>query len=131
MNENELLATSVQTIVPAAFAEKAMGSLMQLHSELMEEKERRVDLYRRLMEKEQAIAELRMYVKLLEDKAGMGAVPKPEAAHAPVTPPPSPSPRLVRNDEPAPRAIPLPRVMSPPPAPTPKRPAANDGWKTW
>jgi hypothetical protein len=55
-------------VVPSAFAEKAMASLMQLHSELMNEKERRVDLYRRLMTKEQALAELRMYVRFLEDR---------------------------------------------------------------
>ncbi len=56
------------SVVPTGYAEKAMASLMQLHSELMDEKERRVDLYRRLMDKEQVLAELRMYVELLEEK---------------------------------------------------------------
>ncbi len=56
------------SLVPMGYAEKAMASLMQLHSELMDEKERRVDLYRRLMDKEQVVAELRMYVQLLEEK---------------------------------------------------------------
>jgi hypothetical protein len=55
-------------MVPIGYAEKSMASLMQLHTELMDEKERRVDLYRRLMDKEQALAELKMYVQLLEEK---------------------------------------------------------------
>ncbi len=55
-------------LVPMSYAEKAMASLMRLHGELMDEKERRVDLYRRLMEKDQAVAELRMYVSVLEEK---------------------------------------------------------------
>ena len=57
-----------QAFIPSGYAEKAMASLMQLHSELMDEKERRVDLYRRLMERDQVVAELRAYVKLLEAK---------------------------------------------------------------
>jgi hypothetical protein len=61
-------ATNATQVVPAGYAEKAMASLMRLHGELMDEKEKRVDLYRRLMEKEQALAELRMYVELLEKK---------------------------------------------------------------
>jgi len=61
-------ATNAAQVVPAGYAEKAMASLMRLHGELMDEKEKRVDLYRRLMEKEQALAELRMYVELLEKK---------------------------------------------------------------
>ena len=54
--------------MPEGYAQKAMASLMQLHTELMDEKERRVELHRQLMEKEQALAELKMYVKLLEEK---------------------------------------------------------------
>ena len=46
-------------MVPGDFAEKAMASLMSLHTELMDEKERRVELYRKLMEREQTVAELR------------------------------------------------------------------------
>jgi hypothetical protein len=64
-------------VVPMGYAEKAMASLMRLHGELMDEKEKRVDLYRRLMEKEQALAELRMYVELLEKKV---ASARPTAA---------------------------------------------------
>ncbi len=64
----EVLPYESARVVPVGYAEKTMASLMQLHSELMNEKERRVDLYRRLMDKEQAMAELRMYVRLLEDK---------------------------------------------------------------
>ena len=55
-------------LVPEGYAQKAMASLMQLHTELMDEKERRVELHRQLMEKEQAIAELKMYVQLLEER---------------------------------------------------------------
>lgn len=76
-----------ESLVPSGYAEKAMASLLQLHTELMEEKERRVDLYRRLMEKEQAIAELRMYVKLLEEKAQQSTpAPKAEPVLRAVTP---------------------------------------------
>ena len=63
-----MLQQIAQSLVPAGYAEKAMASLMRLHTELMDEKERRVDLYRRLMEKEQALAELRMYAAMLEEK---------------------------------------------------------------
>ncbi|MFL5318335.1 MAG: hypothetical protein ACJ790_01670, partial [Myxococcaceae bacterium] len=75
MNDSAL--TKAESQVPASYAEKAMASLLQLHSELMEEKERRVDLYRRLMEKEQSIAELKMYVKLLEEKLNTPRPPEP------------------------------------------------------
>lgn len=96
-----------QALVPAGYAEKAMASLMQLHTELMDEKERRVDLYRRLMEKEQAIAELRMYVKLLEEKvAAQAPAPAPAPAAAP-----APAPEI----EPAPVAEARSRPEPPPP----------------
>ena len=65
---NELATAAQSQLVPADFAEKAMASLMQMHTELMDEKERRVELFRKLMEREQVVAELRMYVKLLEEK---------------------------------------------------------------
>lgn len=65
---SELASYEAPAMVPIGYAEKSMASLMQLHTELMDEKERRVDLYRRLMDKEQALAELKMYVRLLEDK---------------------------------------------------------------
>jgi hypothetical protein len=107
--------------VPASYAEKAMASLMQLHGELMDEKERRVELFRRLMEKEQALAELKMYVKILEERAG-GAR---EAA------PPSQA-RATRAEEhespaPPPRAAQLNAV---PPA-VPRVGRRPEGWKVW
>lgn len=71
--EVSLAARAHESQVPSSYAEKAMASLMQLHSELMEEKERRVDLYRRLMEKEQSLAELKMYVRLLEERVAAHA----------------------------------------------------------
>src|ERR1044072_2782339 len=55
-----------QEPIPGRFAERAMNSLMHLHQELMDEKERRLELYRRLMEREQAVAELQSLVRLLE-----------------------------------------------------------------
>lgn len=85
-------------LVPASYAEKAMASLLQLHGEVLEEKERRVDLYRRLMEREQSVAELRMYVQLLEERL----------ARAENTPPPRIEKPAVLNPEP-PR---VPSVMS-------------------
>lgn len=91
-------------LVPASYAEKAMASLMQLHSERMDEKERRVDLYRRLMERKQALAELELYVKILEEK---------------LSPPPLRPPVSVR---------------SPPRPPVPPRvdtPVGPDGWHVW
>lgn len=53
-------------MVPVAYAEKTMSTLLRLHEDLVEEKERRIDLYRRLMDREQELAELRAYVRLLE-----------------------------------------------------------------
>ncbi len=85
MNDALDLPTSVAAnaaLVPAGYAEKAMASLMQMHAELMEEKERRVDLFRTLMQKEQALSDLKMYVKLLEQKVAAAEAPK---AAAPVT----------------------------------------------
>ncbi len=62
--------------VPVAYAEKAMSSLLRLHDDLVEEKERRIDLYRRLMDREQQLAEIRAYVQLLESELGrQGALP--------------------------------------------------------
>lgn len=133
MNDSLAMHPAAQ-LVPASYAEKAMASLMQLHSELMDEKERRVELFRRLMEREQALAELKMYVKVLEEKLTPAAplpqhppapreaaAPRPEAPppKAPVAPPP-PSPRL-RAD-----------VATRPPVPprVGMRPG-QDGWKSW
>ena len=105
-------------LVPASYAEKAMASLMQLHSELMDEKERRVELFRKLMDREQSLAELKMYVKMLEQKlVAPAAAPRP-IVMAPVEPP---LPQPARQT----RAAPVPpRVLSAPRT-------RIDGWKTW
>lgn len=68
MTSTTLRAGESAELVPSSYAEKAMASLLQLHQEVLEEKERRVDLYRRLMEREQNLAELKMYVQLLEER---------------------------------------------------------------
>jgi hypothetical protein len=120
-----------QQLVPAGYAEKAMASLMQLHSELMDEKERRVDLFRRLMEREQALAELRMYVKILEEKMAKPAEPPP----APVAPRPQAVAEARRDDAPPvpPRSVRPATAQMPPMAPMPPRINARrpDGWKVW
>lgn len=147
-----------QSAVPQGYAEKAMASLMQLHTELMDEKERRVELYRRLMEREQSLAELRSYTKALEEKLAALAPPKepaPPPAPAKATPPPPL--RVATRVEPAParsyasvapRIAPVeprpPAVAPVAPRPAPARPAVAvgagraaaarsvpDGWKTW
>lgn len=53
-------------LVPADYAEKTMSSLLSLHQDLMAEKERTLDVTRRLMAAEQARAELEAYVEILE-----------------------------------------------------------------
>ena len=102
-------------LVPASYAEKAMASLMQLHSELMDEKEKRVDLFRKLMEKEQALAELKMYVKMLEEKMtpAVAAAPAPRPIVMTPVEPPAPPPPIAQP----------PRVHT-------NRPRV-DGWMTW
>jgi len=94
--------------VPVAYAEKTMSTLLRLHEELVEEKERRIDLYRRLLDREQELAELRAYVRLLEAElarreerpTGIEPVRREEAAPAiaaarpaeeaaPLSPPPT------------------------------------------
>lgn len=65
-------------MVPVAYAEKTMSSLLRLHEELVEEKERRIDLYRRLMDREQELAELRAYVRLLEGEVAAKKEPAEE-----------------------------------------------------
>ena len=103
------------SLVPEGYAQKAMASLMQLHTELMDEKERRVDLHRQLMEKEQALAELKMYVKLLEEKVEPRTVQRPPRVRArPVPPPPPASAR--------PKLSAVPRQAAPrPPRTAPRR----------
>ncbi|MBL8920749.1 MAG: hypothetical protein JNJ54_17935 [Myxococcaceae bacterium] len=119
-----MLAAPSPLPVPASYAEKAMASLMQLHGELMDEKERRVELYRRLMEKEQALAELKLYVKLLEERAGVKEVP------------PAPEPRaggqrpftvVPREDAVGASGRPVTPV---PPVP-PRVGHRPEGWKVW
>jgi hypothetical protein len=130
-NDLALSSSDATQLVPASFAEKAMASLMQLHTELMDEKERRVDLFRRLMEREQALAELKMYVKMLEEKAGAAAAPVPVT----IQPPPPPTPP---SAHPPPPAVPFVARTAPsvrasfqaPPRPLITKPIP-DGWKTW
>ena len=132
--------------VPTGYAEKAMASLMQLHSELMEEKERRVDLFRRLMEKEQALAELKMYVKVLEEKHAALMPPPPlpiarETLRVAPRPPPPGSTQPVAP-APTPQMAPMPPMAAQAPQPpsvpnvarvnpTVRTMPAPDGWKTW
>lgn len=140
-----------QSSVPTGYAEKAMASLMQLHSELMEEKEKRVDLFRRLMEKEQALAELKMYVKVLEEKHAAlmppppPAVPREQLRVAPRPPPPGmppaspPPPAIAAQPPPQPQPPAAPMGPMGPPAvpnvarvsPTVRSMPTPDGWKTW
>jgi hypothetical protein len=128
--------------VPVAYAEKTMASLLQLHSELMEEKERRVELYRRLMEKDEALAELRYQVKILEDRVRRAEGTPPPAAQ--LTPPPdlptappvaSPAPAATARAEAPPPPSPAPLVRqaaspSAPPRTAAGRPARED-WRQW
>lgn len=135
------------SLVPMGYAEKAMASLMQLHSELMDEKERRVDLYRRLMDKEQVVAELRMYVQLLEEKLaakedGWGSSRNPVFRPSGLRPVPS-APTETDSGGPGTQA-PQQRASS---SPRPYRATAfvaaadlhslsgnggpSDGWRTW
>lgn len=131
-------------LVPAVFAEKAMASLMQLHGELMDEKERRVDLYRRLMEREQSLAELKMYVRMLEEKLGTApaeaARAEPSSASTASAPPPerqaAPPPRVAASGATRPNVVQMPPRQpanvraAPPPRPPPPH-APVDGWKAW
>jgi hypothetical protein len=101
---------SQQSAVPQGYAEKAMASLMQLHTELMDEKERRVELYRRLMEREQSLAEAKSYTRLLEEKlAALGRLA-------------SPQPEETRHSEVRAEAEAPARVQATPPAVPPIRP---------
>ncbi len=131
------LSSPAHALVPAGYAEKAMSSLMQLHTELMDEKEKRVELFRTLMEKDQALAELRMYVRMLEDKlaappAPIATPPPPVVKAAPVVMEPvvptAPLPPPRRAPVPAPKVA---RAASTPVAAVLPRQATNDGWKSW
>ena len=132
---NSIAQYATPQLVPAGYAEKAMASLMQLHSELMDEKERRVELFRRLMEREQALAELRMYVKMLEERAATAPV-----AQAAPMPPPMPEAQP-ESRAPAPVQVAPPRTPPDPSLGRPSRappvpPAVGnrprpDGWRAW
>jgi hypothetical protein len=118
------------SLVPEGYAQKAMASLMQLHAELMDEKERRVDLHCRLMEKEQALAELKMYVKMLEEKVEQRPPARSPVRHH-ARPPPPPPPVAAK-----PKLRMVSRKPSPPRVPAPARAASAsppplDGWRSW
>ena len=132
--------------VPVSYAEKTMASLLQLHTELMEEKERRVDLYRRLLEKDEALAELRYQVKILEDglRRAEGQPPAASlpAASLPVAPLAAPVAALEsRAEVPVTVRVVPPQVPAPlpgalvrpgaPPAPTPVSRPSREGWRQW
>jgi hypothetical protein len=124
MNEHEMNLAQGRgaAMIPASFAEKAMASLMQLHSELAAEKERRVQLYRALMQKEQSLAELAMYVRVLEERLGVAAPEQPLGAHKPIS--------QVRSAEPVREASPERSARSPEaevaPTPIPAQRAASE-----
>ncbi|MFN7131251.1 MAG: hypothetical protein ACK4N5_04165 [Myxococcales bacterium] len=116
-------------LVPSSYAEKAMASLLRLHDELMTEKEARFGLMQKLMEREQTVAELKSYVKLLEARLSDAPLrqtiaevtrAEPAATPAPVAPAPA-APR-----EEAARSAPVATV--PPP---PERPVRPEGWRNW
>ena len=126
--QDALAQAAPTSAVPQAYAEKAMATLMQLHTELMDEKERRVDLYRRLMEREQALAELRMYVKVLEERAE-AAKAAPAVAPPVVTPPVRVAPAKA-----AAPVVPGPRRSDPATFVTVgarRGAAAPAGWRSW
>lgn len=109
----ELATSAAFQLVPSSYAEKAMATIMQLHSELMEEKERRVDLFRRLMEREQALAELRALVQVLEAQGARATMPTGAAPQA---------------GEPA---EPRPPSRRPPVVPHVASRGSLEGWKSW
>lgn len=138
-------SASADAVVPQAFADRAMASIMYLHRELAMEKDRAGWLYRTLLEREQALAELWAYVHALEAQAGLAPPPTTAAFSAPpadleVVPPPveeslevvaglaeAAADALEREAE---------RVEAAPPSPPPAPPKAApppraDGWKVW
>ncbi|WP_157370455.1 hypothetical protein [Vulgatibacter incomptus] len=108
-----------------------MSSLLRLHDELVEEKERRIDLYRRLMDREQQLAELRAYVQLLEAEASRQAsVPRLPAPEAPASPRRLEAPAPVRAlaDEAPAEVAEAADSREPEPAPVPGGPAPTVAW---
>ena len=144
VRERDELTKAPEGLVPSSYAEKAMASLLRLHDELMDEKNARLALYEKLMEKEQSLAELKGYVRLLEEKLSRSAADlaeRPKAAppaELPVAekPPVAPPPVQVATPAAAPApplAAPQPRVAAPTPAPSlqPEAPRRSEGWRTW
>jgi len=139
-----LASTPAAQMIPGDFAEKAMASLMSMHTELMDEKERRVELYRKLMEREQTVAELRMYIRVLEEKLEpkVEVAPARAPAHPGVSrPEPAAAPAREVHVAPAPPELHIARppdasaytrepTVAPPLPPRVGRPKV-DGWKTW
>ena len=130
----ELAREAQSQMVPGDFAEKVMASLMSMHSELMDEKERRVELYRKLMEREQTVAELRMYVKMLEEKLAPAKQPEPVVqqrhVHAVMHPQAMHAQPVEAAKPAAPSAYARAPQVAPPLPPRVARPKI-DGWKTW
>ncbi len=123
-----LVSHAEMQFVPAGYAEKAMASVMQLHSELMDEKERRVALYRTVLEREQQLAELRAQVKRLEEQLGARTVAaeaqqRPQAV--PAVSPATPSAE-VATEKLRPRA-----PQTPPRVPFVTPRPHVEGWKVW
>ena len=90
-------------MVPAEYAEKTMHSILRLHDELMDEKDKRMELVEKLSAREQALAEMAAYVALLEAQLESGggraawkpasapkAQARPKAPPPPRAPPPPP-----------------------------------------
>lgn len=61
-------------MVPMSYAEKAMSSIMHLHTEIMEEKEKRIEQERLATGQRQEIADLKMLVGVLEKEIAKLAV---------------------------------------------------------
>jgi hypothetical protein len=114
--------------VPMYYAERSMASIMRLHDELMAEKERNIDLQKRLMSREQAFAEVEYYVRLLEARMDgrLPDLPRPERLAS------------VRQLRPDLDANPAPAPVSPKPQATASaagaaRPTGTrpEGWRAW
>lgn len=127
------------SMVPSGYAEKAMASLLRLHDELMVEKEARLGLMQKLMEREQALAELKSYVRLLE--ARLGDEEKRSLSRfefAGTTPPPGEPPSAPTEPAPAGAAEEVAPGRSAEPSAPPTRPAVTsaetkqtEGWRNW
>ncbi len=143
-------SSSSDAVVPQAFADRAMASIMYLHRELAAEKDRAVWLYRTLLERDQALAELWAYVHALEQHAGLAA-PVSVAAEQGQTQAASAEPQTLEGmaalaeaaaDELERVSVPEPkaavRATAPPlreeaagAARAAPPPASSDGWKVW